>query len=400
MSVAAYLLPLMSLAVGLCALGVGLRLKVMDHPGGRKTHDEPTPLVGGIAVVAPILTFCALRVGAGADETLFLTLILAMAGAFLLGFWDDRFGLTSGVRLVAMALVALVCLVILPELVVEAFEFSFLAEPIPVYPFAFAFTTLVIVGMTNAVNMADGTNGLVCGLCLIWALLFLVYAPPELSVLLALLASCVLVTLIFNFRGRLFLGDSGSYALGMVISLLAIYSYNAPGRAPPADVVVLWFAVPVIDCLRLIVARACAGRSPLSPDNDHLHHRLQRLLPQRWGLVCYWMMVGVPGAIALSDASLAPVLVLAILGAYFAILLSTSDWMEARRGAALSVSAAESISPSRLGTSDQLAFAGQVKDQRKIILNSRTSKPSGAGRRLREKKTQSTAELSRGDRRA
>jgi UDP-GlcNAc:undecaprenyl-phosphate GlcNAc-1-phosphate transferase len=216
-----------------------------------------------------------------------------------------------------------------PSFVVEAFNFAFLSEPIPLHPFAILFSVLVIVGMMNAVNMADGTNGLACGLCLIWTLFFLVYAPPEAFAVLVVLGVSIFVTLIFNLRGRLFLGDSGSYALGLTISLLSIYVYNNAIGTLHADIVVVWFLVPVVDCLRLMTIRVCERRSPTSPDTNHLHHRLDRVVPAPYALFIYWLLVALPGAFAIALPSLAGYFVLGVFGVYLGLLVLTSSWLSA-----------------------------------------------------------------------
>ena len=71
---------------------------------------------------------------------------------------------------------------------------------------------------------------------------------------------------------RLFLGDSGAYALSIAIALLVIYVYGVKFSVLPADVVALWFVVPTVDCPRLMITRVLAGRSPFSSDRNHLHH--------------------------------------------------------------------------------------------------------------------------------
>ena len=173
--------------------------------------------------------------------------------------------------------------------------------------------------------MVDGINGLVPGLSLIWCMFLLVYAPPHIFPILLLLMACTFITLIFNFMGKLFLGNSGSYALGTAISILTIYVYNMTAGDLRADVVVVWFIVPVLDCLRLMVVRARQGRSPLSPDTNHLHHRLQRLMPRRWVVITIWMMVAIPGAVAMAVPSLALVAVLAAAGVYAGFLVWGSN---------------------------------------------------------------------------
>jgi UDP-GlcNAc:undecaprenyl-phosphate GlcNAc-1-phosphate transferase len=229
----------------------------------------------------------------------------------------------------------LVSLAIVPAFVVAQLNFSFLPVTIPLHFLSVIFTVLVVTGLINAINMADGMNGLVCGLCLIWSVFLLFYAPPHIAFILVLLAICTFVTMIFNLRGQIFLGDSGAYASGMAISLLTIYVYNTTSGTLQADVVVVWFIVPVLDCLRLIVARISEHRSPGAPDANHLHHRLLRLLP-RWGtLFQYWALVAVPGAFAIAMPSFAPAMVLAVSGIYLGILVLTSDWFAERlRGSA------------------------------------------------------------------
>lgn len=326
MSVAAYLLPLVSLLVGFRARAIGTWLGVMDQPdGARKAHSVATPLVGGLAVTAPFLMACARQLWEVPGIAVNATLMLAVGGAFLVGFFDDRRQIRAGVRTLVVIALVLVSLVIVPAFVVEHFNFSFLHETIALHPISVIFTILVVVGLMNAVNMADGINGLVCGLCLIWTGFLLFYAPADVVSILVLLAFVLFITLVFNLNGLLFLGDSGSYSLGMTISLLTVYIYNTTSGTLHADTVMVWFIVPVLDCLRLIVVRISQHRSPASPDTDHLHHRLRRLLPGWWALICYWMLVAVPGVLAIAIPSLALVAVLAVSGVYLGLIILTSN---------------------------------------------------------------------------
>jgi UDP-GlcNAc:undecaprenyl-phosphate GlcNAc-1-phosphate transferase len=338
MSMAYIFLPLVSLVVGFRARAIGTWLGVVDHPDiDRKTHSSATPLVGGLAITAPFLMASAQQLWEGPDSSVSSALMIAVGGAFLLGFFDDREPLPASFRFLATIVLVLVSLIIVPTFMVANFDFSFLREAIPLHSFSVIFTVLVVVGMMNAVNMADGMNGLVCGLCLIWSVFLLFYAPPQVAPILMVLAICLFVTMVFNLRGLLFLGDSGAYASGIAISLLMIHTYNTTSGTLHADVVVVWFIVPVLDCLRLIITRISEHRSPGSADADHLHHRLQNLLP-RWGaLFSYWALVAVPGALVIAMPSLAPAMVLAVFGIYLGVLVLTSAWVAGRlRGRAVS----------------------------------------------------------------
>ncbi len=332
MAVPEYILPAMSLIVGLNARAIGTSLGVIDHPlGAHKTHQEPTPLVGGIAVALPLLTYCMLSWWTQPESVGHAVFAFAIGGAFVLGFMDDQKHLPSIFRLIYAVVLTLIVFVMMPGLVVRYFDFTFLSQPILLAPLSVAFSVLVVVGMVNAINMTDGMNGLACGLGLIWSLFLLFYAPAEFFELGVLLALCLFVTLLFNLKGRLFLGDSGSYTVGFAISLLTIYTYNASGGALHADVVVAWFIVPVIDCLRLMAVRASKRRSPMSADNDHLHHRLQRIMPASGTLITYWMLVAIPGAVAMAFPAITLYAVLTVVGVYAGLLLMTARPFHARK---------------------------------------------------------------------
>ena len=142
------------------------------------------------------------------------------------------------------------------------------------------------------------------------------YAPEHVRPLLLVFAVCLCVALGFNLADRLFLGDSGTYAISVFVGLLTIYCYKVGFHALRAEIVVLWFLVPITDSLRLIARRVITGRSPFTSDRDHLHHILAHWMPWRWGLVAYLALAGVPGLLALALPSLALVWIVLALAFY------------------------------------------------------------------------------------
>ena len=150
----------------------------------------------------------------------------------------------------------------------------------------------------NAVNMADGKNGIVIGLSLLWVVALVAFGPMHLRPFLVVFAAGLAIALPFNLRGHLFLGDSGTYAISIVVGALTLYVYSVNFTALPADFVMLWFLVPVLDCLRLMVTRVITGRSPFSSDRRHLHHILWQLLPPPGALGVYLGLVAVPAILA------------------------------------------------------------------------------------------------------
>ncbi len=316
------LLGLVTAALCVAAAPIGRWLKVVDRPDGqRKVHRGETPLVGGVAIMAPVLIMAIVR-GVTTDLAPFYAVIaLTIVGFFGLGFIDDRKHIRPVVRLAFAIAVCIVVFEVVPAFEVTFLRFGFLPNAIYLGgAAATGFSLLCIVGLQNAINMADGENGLVMGLALVWSALLYAVAPAHLEPLLLALGIALVVALPFNLSGRLFLGDSGAYALSILLALLAIYSYRTDFAAFPADMVALWFLVPVIDCLRLMLIRALGGRSPMRADRNHLHHRLQRLAPWPGSLAVYLAMVAVPGGLSLAFPTHTPLLALAAVTVYGLVL--------------------------------------------------------------------------------
>ena len=135
-----------------------------------------------------------------------------------------------------------------------------------------ALTTIFLVGFINAVNMSDGANGLIPGIVFCSVMIFYIETNRPLDGVLA--ASCGLFFIYNLITGRLFLGDTGTYGLGMLLALYGL-SFFVRGELSLGFLAAL-FAYPCIDFLVSIVRRLHEGRSPFSPDNDHLHNRLHR----------------------------------------------------------------------------------------------------------------------------
>ena len=297
--VAVAMAAVVSALISIYARPIGTWLGVLDAPDGkRKIHPIETPLTGGLAIGLP--TLLALFWGAWSTDfaPFYLTIAVAGLACLLLGFLDDRSQIQPAYRLVLSLLFALAVLEVVPALMVTFLKFSFLNHVLFLGQFALVFTAVCIVGLQNAVNMADGKNGVVIGLCLFWSLELLLFAPDHLRLILFALCAALVVAMAFNLRGHMFLGDSGSYSLSFIIALLAIHVYDVAFATLPADLMALWFAIPVVDCLRVMFLRVVRGHSPFASDRSHLHHILYQRLPWRWGLLVYLALAGMPGLMA------------------------------------------------------------------------------------------------------
>lgn len=295
----------------LCAFArpVARRMRLLDFPDARKQHHGPTPLMGGVTLMfgmVPVVAALATMGLAQGESRLVLIWCISVAIISLVGMLDDRHSLSPKIRLIVSFLVFVAAALIDSRLLVRflSFESPPFAIGMGSEVVALVFTTVCCVGLLNAVNMADGKNGLVTGLSLIWVGFLLMRAPPFFVPALATLAAVLLILFIFNLRGRLFLGDGGAYGVATAVGMAAIIIYNTPGghagRRLSADELVLLFAIPVFDSFRLTYVRLRRGQSPMSADRDHLHHYLQDHFGWPGGLIIYLALAALVAVVGLT----------------------------------------------------------------------------------------------------
>lgn len=251
------------------------RLRLLDHPGERKVHAVDVPRVGGIAIAAgaitPVLIWLPL-------DTRLASLLAGGAILFLFGLLDDRIGLDYRWKLVGQLLAAAV--VMTGGLLIRFVPFGGL-DPISLWV-SVPLTALFLVGVTNAVNLSDGLDGLAAGVSLItlggigW-LAFQAGAYPVSLIVLALIGGICGFLRYNDYPAVVFMGDSGSQFLGfMTASLTLILTQDVHQALSPALLLML-LGVPILDTLSVMVWRMRAGLSPFAADNRHFHHRLLAL---------------------------------------------------------------------------------------------------------------------------
>ena len=280
------LIPL-SVAFGVSALATpfviraALALGVVDHPSERGVSTRGgMPLAGGFAVA---LGFgagfaIALRMASGPFESAQLRGLLIGATIMVIaGICDDRWGMRAwlkfGIQIVAAGIA-----------VASGFEISHFTEPFTFTTFflpgwlAWLFTVLWIVGITNAINLVDGLDGLASGVGALVGATLLVIALQGGQVLGVCIAVALVGALVgflpYNFwPAKIFLGDTGSLFTGYVLSLLALDGYRTLSLVTFV-VPLLALAVPIIDTLLSIVRRVRKRMPIFSADRLHMHHRL------------------------------------------------------------------------------------------------------------------------------
>jgi len=295
----AELLPYFLAAVGLtavltpCSAAVARRLGAVVAPGGRHLHVRATPLLGGlgialsfaltVAMAAWLLPIGWLR-GPRLDPTGATGLIVACCVILLGGVWDDLRGLRPATKLGYQVLAAWIAyrsgaaLVTAHLPVLGVVDLGWLALPASV---------LWIVGITNAINLLDGLDGLAAGVSAMIALAMGVVAishdNPVVAALCVILAGASAGFLVHNFYpARVFMGDVGSNFVGFAVGCLSLVGYRKSVAAVGLAASFIILGLPVLDMLFSVLRRTAQGRSPFSADRGHLHHMLVALgLSQR-----------------------------------------------------------------------------------------------------------------------
>lgn len=252
-----------------------MRHKLVDKPCERKVHAIAIPRIGGIAIgigfIVPLLVWLPFTQQA-------IGLIVGGLIIHLFGLWDDAACLNFKIKFMGQ-LLGIIFAVWYGDIMINYVPFSM--EPIPVY-LAFPLTVFIILGVTNAINLADGLDGLAGGITFLSfsILLLLAYESRDTDLVILIVALCgaLLGFLRFNTNpARLFMGDGGSQLLGYMLAGFTIILLQQSNRALSPVIGLLILGLPVLDTLFVMFLRLKEGRSPFSPDMNHIHHRLLRL---------------------------------------------------------------------------------------------------------------------------
>ncbi|KAF0286408.1 hypothetical protein BA899_09650 [Spiribacter sp. SSL99] len=373
---------MVALVVAAVSIGVlrrhAKRFGLVDRPGGRKQHQRPTPVVGGlgmgIALVVALPVILGLR---GADPDFFplvttgAPFVGALLALLIVGLIDDQRGLGSRPKFGVQAIAAVVA-VSAGGLSLEGIGTWPGGAPIALGLLAAPVTVVAIVGFVNAFNMIDGVDGLagstaVVMLAALGVVAGIADAALPLLIAVALCGAC-LGFLVFNLRtpwrsrATVFLGDAGTLMLGFAIVWVAIDVSQRPAT-PIAPVGIAWvLALPVIDTLNLMIRRLLRGQSPFHADRNHFHHILGRagFSPGQTamifsGLTLVMAVIGLTGSfIGVPDVLLGLALLLVAGAHYFFVRYAWRTTKALRR---LRASLARSDAD-RLPVIDRMALVG------------------------------------------
>ena len=278
------------------------KIGALDIPKDeRRVHKEPMPLLGGVAIYIGVVIACLMFLPM--DRTLISILI---GGTLILisGIIDDLKGLSPKHKIIFQLLAGLV--LIAGDVKVDFITNPFTVDNAVVYLkwLSIPITLFWVVGITNTLNLIDGLDGLAAGVAMISSLSLTLVAQKfgynTVVIMSAIIAGGCLGFLRFNFNpAKIFMGDTGALFLGFMLAAISIEGVMKSVATIAIIVPIIILGVPIFDTTFAIFRRILSGKSIMSADKGHLHHRLlARGYSQRKTVLILYAISGFFGAFA------------------------------------------------------------------------------------------------------
>jgi len=255
-------------------------INLFDQPDNNlKIHKSKTPLLGGTFFIINLIFFITYKFLF--DETInyqkfitreYFSIFFFITSFFVLGLIDDKYKLRPEKKIVFSILFSLISLNLNNNLIITNLQFSFYENTLYLNDFSYFFTIFCIVILINAINFYDGING--------QSIIFFIFCFSYLAIksqhqIIYLFIIIVLFFILYpNLLGKIFMGDSGIYLLGSILTISLIYEYNKFEKFTYADEIFLILIIPGYDLLRLSVTRIINGKNALYGDRNHIQHLL------------------------------------------------------------------------------------------------------------------------------
>jgi len=236
---------------------------VFDIPDRkRKIHKKKIPLLGGLIIFLNIILF---YLNENFKESYSIIFVLGCFSFFILGLIDDKKNLNANVKLLLQSLFLLFYFFYNQDLIISNFYISSLKKDLLLNSFSIIFSIFCFLLFINSINMFDGIN-LQVGFYSLFVFVLLFFKIDNQFITPIIVA--LIFFLILNFNNNSFLGNSGSYLLGFVIS----YFFSISGNIFSAEQIFLVMLIPGLDMLRVSVFRITNKKHPFSPDKSHIHY--------------------------------------------------------------------------------------------------------------------------------
>lgn len=281
---------------------VAHRVGAVVAPDERRVHEQPTATLGGVAMFLGLLAGMATAWQLDAFDEVFvgntepLGLVIAAGVMLAVGVIDDIVEVSAPAKLAGTVLAA--SILVYSGVSILNFRIPFLDVFVLSPDFSYLVSVLWVIGMTQAVNLIDGLDGLAAGIVSIAAGTFFLYSQRLLdeglltSATVAPLVAVLVLGICIGFlpwnvhRAKIFMGDGGALMLGLLMAASTMmvggrtdqeFSGQAYFFFAPLFIPLVILGVPILDTVWAIVRRATKRQGVATADKDHLHHRLMRL---------------------------------------------------------------------------------------------------------------------------
>ena len=270
----------------------------LDMPNAsRKTHKEPTYLIGGHFIFISYAFFLLFSYDYSLNHKLFFFFVFSCI--FLVGILDDLKDLKPTLKLALVLIIYLVLIHFDNDYLLETIYFETFDKNLNFGVYSYLVSILCVLLLINAINLIDGINGLAMMVFII-IYLFLCYF---LNVTFNIFIFIFYLFVCFNiYKGKYFLGNSGSLLIGALIAFSTIKAYNSNFiEKNSAEDIFILFLIPGIDMLRLFTKRIINKKNPFKADNLHLHHLLSSAFSLEKVLFFYFVVITSSSYAAFND---------------------------------------------------------------------------------------------------
>ena len=292
---------------------IGKIINIYDIPDKkRKLHKFKTPVVGGINLFLIILLliyydfyflnnlnfsnnyFIEFNLSNSRSE--FFALIVVMTMFFAMGLYDDKYSMNSNVKLILQTIFCVILVTIDNSLIIDQLYFKINNDLINLGSFSIIFTIFCILVFINAFNMFDGMN-LQIGMYSIFLFIFFIF-NQGLDYKFVFIIISLISFLSLNLKGKIFIGNNGTYLMGFLISYLFLkMNFLFAENFFSADEILLLMLIIGIDLIRVTFLRLRKGLNAFHPDNTHIQHILLKKYGQNYTLIILNSLIFLPALI-------------------------------------------------------------------------------------------------------
>lgn len=262
---------------------IATKFNLIDRPEKDKIHKDATPIIASFGIFFSFLYFYFLEISQGNINIDLIVFLCITMGSFILGLIDDKLKLSYKNKFAILIPLLFICILFSESFIISKYKFEVFKNIYTIENniLSVLITCFFLLLLMNAINLIDGINGLALGIFIIWLGYFNFFLLDNFSLFLNIILISSLITFYFIYKGKYFLGDSGSLFLSSMIGLLIIQEYNL--KINSSDVffvenIFILFMLPGYDMFRVFLFRTLNKKNPFIRSRDHLHDYLIKKL--------------------------------------------------------------------------------------------------------------------------